>query len=208
MYLVCFELTAIAPVSWVGICAYYNEDILIALLHEVSQCLTLLPLLIRRINHSWNHLSSLGSIQLNCCHFAAYRANQTQQPTLPSQLPIYSWLERSNYGKVSCSRIFENAHSDDSAIRPQIQCTKPLGHGTPIGHSYCSSASVGHLNSLCMCVGNGGCCYSKSTFIETCVHISYFIHSGVFTYMYVFLQNCLRVPGYPKISNFGLRFSE
>ena len=24
-----------------------------------------------------------------------------------------------------------NPHSDDSAIRTQIQCTKPLGHGTP-----------------------------------------------------------------------------
>ena len=45
----------------------------------------LLPLLIRLINHSWNHLSSLGSIQLNCCHYSAYRANQ---PTLPSQVPI------------------------------------------------------------------------------------------------------------------------
>ena len=38
---------------------------------------------------------------------------------------------------------------------------------------------------------------SKSTFIMTktiksCVHIGYFIHSGVF----VFLQNCLWVPGY------------
>ena len=24
-----------------------------------------------------------------------------------------------------------NPHSDDSAVRTQIQCTKPLGHGTP-----------------------------------------------------------------------------
>ena len=65
---------------------------------------TLLPLLIRCINHSWNLLSSQGSIQLNCCHFGTYRANQTQQPTVPSQVPIYSWVERSNYGKVSCRR--------------------------------------------------------------------------------------------------------
>ena len=56
------------------------------------------------INRSWNHVSSLGTIQLDCCHFGAYRANQTQQPTLPSQVPIYSWVERSNYDKVSCSR--------------------------------------------------------------------------------------------------------
>ena len=33
----------------------------------------------------------------------------------------------------------------------------------------------------------------------TCVPISYFLHSGVF----LFLQNCLLVPGYPKISYFG-----
>ena len=45
----------------------------------------LLLLLIRLIHHSWNHLSSLRSIQLNCCHYSAYRANQ---PTLPSQVPI------------------------------------------------------------------------------------------------------------------------
>ena len=45
----------------------------------------LLPLLMRLINHSWNHLSSLGSIQLNCCHYSTYKANH---PTLPSQVPI------------------------------------------------------------------------------------------------------------------------
>ena len=45
--------------------------------------------------------------------------------------------------------------------------------------------------------------YSKSTFImtnktrETCVHIGYFIHSGVFMCFYK------TVYGYPKISNFG-----
>ena len=38
---------------------------------------------------------------------------------------------------------------------------------------------------------------------ETCVRIGYFIHSG-----YVFLQNCLRVSWYPKISNFGYPVTE
>ena len=47
--------------------------------------------------------------------------------------------------------------------------------------------------------------YSKSTFIMTLIKqekfvfiLVIFIHSGVF----MVLQNCLRVPGYPKISNF------
>ena len=49
----------------------------------------LLPLLIRAHKFiPWNHLSSLGSIQLNCCHYSAYRAG-ANQPTLPSQVPIY-----------------------------------------------------------------------------------------------------------------------
>ena len=34
---------------------------------------------------------------------------------------------------------------------------------------------------------------------ETCVHVGYFIHLGVF----MFLQNCLRIRGYSKIFNFG-----
>ena len=79
----------------------YIHQLLVLKAHYIT-----LPLLIRRINHSWNHLSSPGSIQLNCCHFDAYRANQTQQPTPPSQVPIYSWVERSNYGQVSCSRTW------------------------------------------------------------------------------------------------------
>ena len=87
-----------------------------------SRRITLLPLLIRRINHSWNHLSSLGSIQLNCCHYSAYRANQTQQPTLPSQVPIYSWEERSNYSKVSCSSTLA------ARIRTHILTTQPSEH--------------------------------------------------------------------------------
>ena len=127
----------------------HNEGIFIALLHEVSQHLTLVPLLIRRINHSWNHLSSLGTymyiVQLNCCHFGAYtcRASQTQQPTLPSQVPIYTpglreaiMVKCLAQGHMHRGRgRGSNPHSDDSdAIRTQIQCTKPLGHGTPLTH--------------------------------------------------------------------------
>ena len=37
---------------------------------------------------------------------------------------------------------------------------------------------------------------------ETCVRIGYFIHSGVFVCFYQIVY-ALRVPGYPKISNFG-----
>ena len=58
-------------------------DLYSARIHQLSGAQgALLPLLIRLINH----LSSLGSIQLNCCHYSAYRANQ---PTLPSQVPIW-----------------------------------------------------------------------------------------------------------------------
>ena len=93
------------------------------------------------MNHSWSHLSSLGSTQLNCCHYGAYRANQTQQPTLPSQVPIYSWVERSN-----CSVLLKDMSTTVAVgIRTYILTTrpsehksdalKPLGHGTPL-HLY------------------------------------------------------------------------
>ena len=32
------------------------------------------------------------------------RIGLIKQNTMPSPVPIYSWVERSNYGKVSCSR--------------------------------------------------------------------------------------------------------
>ena len=101
-----------------------NEGIFIALLHEVSQRLTLLPLLIRRINHSWNHLSSLGSIQLNCCQLCPHRYPFT--PGWREAIMVNCLAQgHKHHGRGS------NPHSDDSAIRTQIQCTKPLGHGTP-----------------------------------------------------------------------------
>ena len=48
------------------------------------------------LNHSLNHLSSLGSIQ-PVRQICATRLNQSQEPSLPSQVPIYPWVERSNY---------------------------------------------------------------------------------------------------------------
>ena len=62
-------------------------DLYSARIHQLSGAQgALLPLLIRLIHHSWNHLSSLGSIQLNCCHYR-YRAG-ANQPILPSQVPM------------------------------------------------------------------------------------------------------------------------
>ena len=64
-------------------------DLYSARIHQLSGAQgALLPLLIRLINHSWKHLSSLGSIQLNCCHYSAYW-DGANQPTLPSQVPIW-----------------------------------------------------------------------------------------------------------------------
>ena len=46
--------------------------------------------------------------------------------------------------------------------------------------------------------------YSKSTFILTLIKQEKLVFILVILLsIYVFLQNCLRVPGYPKISNFG-----
>ena len=61
----------------------------IALIHQTYAPVTplLLPLLIRRVNRSWNHLSSLGSMQLNYSQlWHMCGCKQTQQPTLPSQV--------------------------------------------------------------------------------------------------------------------------
>ena len=49
--------------------------------------------------------------------------------------------------------------------------------------------------------------YSKSTFIMTLIKQEKFVFILVILYIQEYLcvldQNCLRVPGYPKISNFG-----
>ena len=45
-----------------------------------------------------------GVVYSSIAAILAHRANQTQQPTLPSQVPIY-WVERSNYGKVMLKDI-------------------------------------------------------------------------------------------------------
>ena len=84
------------------------------------------PLLIRRINHSWNHLTSLGSIQLNCCHFGAYRTNQTQQPTLPSQ---GTHLLLGGENQLWWSVLLKNISTTVAArIRTHIPTTQPSEH--------------------------------------------------------------------------------
>ena len=53
--------------------------------------------------HSLNHLSSLGSLQPVPPNKLRSKL-QPQEPSLPLQVPIYPWVERRNYSKVSCSR--------------------------------------------------------------------------------------------------------
>ena len=100
----------------------------IALLHKVSQCLTLLPLLIRRINHSWNHPSSLGvysSIAAILAHIGLIKHNNQ---LCPHRYPLTpGWREaimvkclaqghkHHGHGRGS------NPHSDDSTIRIQME---------------------------------------------------------------------------------------
>ena len=74
-----------------------------------------------------------------------YMANQTQQPTLPSQVPIYSWVERSNYGKVSCSRTHTVSTTDAVGVRTHILTTQPSEHMARIW----IRASVLHVYNVC-----------------------------------------------------------
>ena len=76
---------------------------------------------------------------------------------------------------------------------------------------------VRHTNGSLMCVGNGdatvvifnieaGYYYSKSMFVmtkETCVHIDYFIHSGVFMCFYKIVYE---YPGIRRFTILGIRF--
>ena len=85
-------------------------------------------------------LSSLGSIQPIMCNlFGATGLIKHNNLSLPSQVPIYTpgWREAitvkclaQGHKHHGCSQD-SNPHSDDSAIRTQIWCTKPLGHSTP-----------------------------------------------------------------------------
>ena len=100
----------------------------------------LLPLSSGQLYHSKNHLNSLGEYAAHAAKCVAQRANnQTRLPSLPSQVPIYTpgWREaiivkclaqgHKHHGHGQDS----NPHSDDLAIRTQVRCTRPLGHGTP-----------------------------------------------------------------------------
>ena len=70
------------------------------------------------------HKSFLKPSQLPGEYTAQLLPFQTQQPTLPSQVPIYSWVERSNYGKVSCSRTSRSR----SGVWTHILTTQPSEH--------------------------------------------------------------------------------
>ena len=47
----------------------------------------------------------------------------------------------------SCSQD-SNPHSDDSAIRTQVRCTKPLGHGTAYIHTYIHQIPLSYLGTI------------------------------------------------------------
>ena len=104
-----------------------------------SRRITLLPLLIRCINHSWNISAPWGVnswIAAISAHIGLIKHNNQ---LCPHRYPFPpGWREaimvkclaqgHKHHGR---SRDL-NPHSDDSAIRTQIRCTKPPGHGTPL----------------------------------------------------------------------------
>ena len=71
--------------------------------------------------------SQLGSTQLNCCHCGA----RHRYPFTPGwREAIMVKCLAQGHKHHGCGRD-SNPHSDDSAIRTQTRCTKPLSHGTP-----------------------------------------------------------------------------
>ena len=86
-------------------------------------------------------------------------------PLYPLQVPIYTpgWREAitvkclaQGHKYHGCSQD-SNPHSDDSAIRTQIRCTKPLGRGTP----WLSRISKNRLYISEMHKRHPGCNYIK-----------------------------------------------
>ena len=82
-------------------------------------------------------LSSLGSIQpIIFNHFWRYRAKETQLPPLPPQGTIYTpgWREAITVKCLAQEQKYHgrgwdsNPHSNNSTIRTQVRCTRPLGH--------------------------------------------------------------------------------
>ena len=89
--------------------------------------ITLLPLLIRRISHSWNHLISLGEYTAQLLPFRRIGLIKHNNQLCPHRYPFSpGWREaimvkclaqgHKHHGRDRDS----NPHSDDSAIRTQI----------------------------------------------------------------------------------------
>ena len=80
-------------------------------------------------------LSSLGSIQPGQQFISLQSLFHSQYQPLLSQVPIYPWVKRSNYSKVSCSRTQVSRSGFEPTLwwlstRTWIRCSQPLGHDT------------------------------------------------------------------------------
>ena len=99
-------------------------------MYDTHVAWTLLPLSSGQLYHSPEPPQLPGEYAAHAAKCVAQRAfNQTQFPSLPSQVPrLYSWVKRSNYGiKVSRSTTQLPRFA---AIRTRVWCTKQLSYGT------------------------------------------------------------------------------
>ena len=100
-------------------------------LHMITIIITLLPLVTGPFNSFLKPSQLHGEYTVCATIKCATWLNQSQEPCLASQVPIHSWVERSNYyNKMSClgtqvSRLL-NPHSAEQ----KVQCSYLLGHNT------------------------------------------------------------------------------
>ncbi len=85
--------------------------------------------------HLFNCLSSLGEYTACAAKYVAHQATSITWPSLPSQVPIYSWVTRSNYKEVFCSWTqvsWLGFEPTPCWLRTWVQCTRLLSHETPV----------------------------------------------------------------------------
>ena len=135
-----------------------------------------------------------------CCQMcSATSFNQTQLPSLPSKVPIYTpgWREAIIVKCLAQGHKYHgrgqdsNSHSDDSAIRTQVRCTKPLGHGTPYNRS--SSRYIVKQPATCEPFILLRCLHHEKIVNSIFINSLYSVLRGVLERVYSFLNSNQKV---------------
>ena len=100
----------------------------------ISECFRHYNLLSLGLNSFLKSSQLPGEYTACATLICATKLKQSQEPSLPSQVPIYPWMERSNYNCHAqghkCHNLDSNPHSAEQKHRAWVRYSYPLGQGT------------------------------------------------------------------------------